>query len=565
MNDLLGRAREWIASDPDPETRAELEALVAAKDMDEVATRMTGMLAFGTAGLRGRVGAGPARMNRAVVIRTSKGLADFLIAKAEGVPPRPVVVGFDARPSSRQFAADTVGVLAAAGIGVRYFAQPTPTPLVAYAAKHLAAEAAVVITASHNPPADNGYKVYDSNAAQIIPPVDFEITGHIELVGPALEVDRVDDAFAAKHALIGEVEDSILDCYWEELAAIRPPPSGSICSIVYTPLHGVGGALFLEVMRRGGHSFVQAVPEQATPDGTFPTLDFPNPEEPGALDLAIELAKRESADVVLANDPDADRLAAVISHQGSWRPLTGNQIGILLADYLLASYVDEKPAIVANSIVSTPMLGTTAAHHRARHVSTLTGFKWICNAGLALENAGEGRFLFGFEEALGYSAGGVVRDKDGLSAGLLFADLAAVERGRRRSVIDRLEDLYQRDGLWVSTQQSLVRDDPDGVAAITAALERLGEDPPHSVAGLEVTAVTDYRTGAEDRPFWLGSTPLLELGFGGRGRALVRPSGTEPKLKIYVDLTGEWGRGAEKALLDHAERVAAETAQILLS
>ena len=555
MSDLVERARAWIAADPDPCTRAELERIVISGDEVGLSARMNTLLTFGTAGMRGEVGAGAARMNRAVVIRTTYGLARYL-----GSTSRPVIVGFDARPTSRQFAEDTAGVLAAAGVAVLYFPTVTPTPLVAFAAKHLGAAAAVVVTASHNPPADNGYKVYGSEASQIAAPVDEEIQRAIEKAPGARDIERIDNVFGRASPLVRAVPDDILDCYWEEISATRSRREGSDLRIVYTPIHGVGRDVLFEVMHRAGHDGIVAVPEQAEPDGTFPTVTFPNPEEPGALDLAIALANQSDADLLIANDPDADRLAAVVPHEGSWRPLHGNEIGVLLGDYLLAHHTGVDTPIVVNTIVSSPMLGRIATTYGARHAQALTGFKWIVKAGLSIEAAGEGRFIFGYEEALGYTVGSIVRDKDGISAALIFTDLVADLRDGDASIMDRLHDLWRRHGLWVSAQVSISRPGAEGAAALQDAVERLADHPPEQVGGHEVTGVTDYREGADSRPPWLGEQPLVEMELGEMGRILVRPSGTEPKLKIYVDLAGTVGSdpdAQQRDLLSQAERLGA--------
>jgi phosphomannomutase len=539
MDDLTERARSWIDADPDPSTRAELQQIVDEGDRDELTARMGASLEFGTAGIRGAVGAGPARMNRAVVIRTTFGLARYL--ESIGAGDGPVVVGFDARPSSRDFAEDTVGVLAAAGSGVVFFPEPAPTPWVAFAAKRLHAVAAVVVTASHNPPADNGYKVYGSDAAQIVPPVDTAIQSAIESAPGAIDIPRLEHAFSSGSALVREVDTDISEWYWEEVSSLRVRSGGSDLKVVYTPLHGVGGQAVFDVMERAGHTGFMAVPEQAEPDGSFPTVAFPNPEEPGALDLAIYMAQAESADLVIANDPDADRLAVVVPHAGEWRPMSGNEIGVLLADYVLANDYEPSSAIVASSIVSSPMLGDVAAAYGAHHESTLTGFKWIVRAGRAVEQATGDRFVFGYEEALGYTIGPTVRDKDGIAAALFFTDLVADLAEGGQAPLDRLVELWRRHGIWVSAQASITRRGPEGLEEIRQAIERLGDDPPREVEGLPVTAVTDYRSGGDSRPEWLGEQALIELSLGDRGRVLARPSGTEPKLKVYVDLREDPG------------------------
>ncbi len=537
-------ARAWIAGDPDPTTREELSKLVEAGDTAELGERMHAPLEFGTAGLRGVVGAGQNRMNRAVVIRTTRGLADYLIAHELDARSLPVVVGFDGRLSSRQLATDTVGVLLAAGLTVRFFDAPVPTPIVAYAARQLAACAAIVITASHNPPEYNGYKVYAANGAQIIPPTDARIAAAIAEVGPAKDVPRVESALEGEHEHCELVPHALFDRYLMELDATRPDVAADRdFSIVYTPMHGVGWRFAEQALRHAGYQRVRVVPEQAEPDGNFPTVRFPNPEEPGALDLAKALADKEEADLVLANDPDADRLAVCVpTVTRRWQQLTGNQVGLLLADFVLARASRLPQPLVISSIVSSPMLGVIAEAYGARFDQTLTGFKWIWNAALDLEHAGGVRYVFGYEEALGYSVGHIVRDKDGISAAVLFADLAANCRANGQSVIERLEALYRSHGLWVSVQKSVVRPGTEGQAEIVAAMDRLGRDIPTELASHKVEGSIDYRSGGAARPRWLPDTSLVALMLEGGSRVLVRPSGTEPKLKIYVDLRVDVGK-----------------------
>jgi phosphomannomutase len=549
---ILDVARTWIAGDPDPQTRAELQALVDAGDAPALAARME-PVAFGTAGIRGEVGAGPGRMNRAVVIRTTRGLADFL--EGRGDRGRLVVVGYDGRTDSRRFAEDAVAVVRGAGFAVRCFDGTTPTPLVAHAALAAGAAAAVVITASHNPPRDNGYKVYDDNGAQIVPPVDAGIARSIAAVGPAAAVPRRDE-------FGGENPRSAEDAYVADVLAFRGvAPAPAAVSMVYTALHGVGGPLTLRLLDETGHRAVTVVSEQFIPDGAFPTVAFPNPEEPGALDRAEAVASEVGAGLVLANDPDGDRLGVAVSDAGVWRRLTGNEIGVLLADFVLERTTGPD-RLVVTSVVSTPMLEAVAAHHRVAHATTLTGFKWICNAALDLEARGR-QFVFGFEEALGYTVGPVVRDKDGMAAALWFADMAAACRAAGETVLDRLARLWVRDGLWVSHPISLRRQGDAGLAEIEAAMTRVATDPPDEVGGVAVAAVTDYSVGAAERPRWLAAAPLVELSLADGSRVLVRPSGTEPKLKIYTDVclrvaTVEAVPAARAAALASAERIAAE-------
>lgn len=545
--DLIQRTVAWIDGDPDPVTRAELQSLLDSGDTAALEERMGPMLRFGTAGIRGVVEAGSSRMNRAVIIKTTAGLGAYLLRR-HGSNPGPVVVGFDARLSSRQFAEDTTGVLLAAGFEVFMFPEPTPTPIVAFAGKELQAIATVVVTASHNPPRDNGYKVYDDNGAQIIPPVDEGIASEIELTGPARSVPRAEIGRATI------LDDRLFEQYWCAVDAERPKVEPAPLRIVTTPLHGVGGRPLVEILSKAGYTDIFPVPEQFEPDGRFPTTVFPNPEEPGALDLALELASNIEADLVIANDPDADRLAVAVPGTPDWQTLSGNQVGVLLADHILTHWHHSVRPIVINSIVSTPMLGAVARYHDAHFEQTLTGFKWITNAALDLEARGVGRFALGFEEALGYSVGPVVRDKDGLSAALVFTDMVAEAQRTGRNVDDLLDDLALRCGTWVSAQHAVVRPGSDGLDDIQAAMERLGNEQPSVVAGRDVVSVTDFRKDSHSRPRWLPADGLMLMELAGDGRVLVRPSGTEPKLKIYVDLRAALG-GADSRTAEEARLV----------
>jgi phosphomannomutase len=559
---LHARARAWIDGDPDPRTRAQLQTLLDAGDNEALADHVGSALTFGTAGLRGAVGPGPNRMNRAVVIRTTRGLADHLLATVPDAATRGVIVGFDARHDSLRFAQDTVGVLAGAGIPVQWFPTPQPTPLVPYTQKVLGAAAGVVVTASHNPPQDNGYKVYLDGAAQIAPPVDELVAAAIAAVGPAREVPRVE---VLESELVAAVPGELVDRYLADLVAARPPVTGPDLRIVYTPLHGVGRELVERALADGGYLDVHVVPSQGEPDGDFPTVAFPNPEEPGAMDASLALAAEVGADLVLANDPDADRLAvAVPDGAGGFRALTGNQIGVLLADHLLASTAADRPLVVS-SIVSSPMVHAVAREHGARSEVTLTGFKWIWAAGRELERDALYTFVYGFEEALGSSVGTVVRDKDGIGGAVAFADLARHLAGSGQSVLDRWEQLCRTHGLWVSHQLAITRPGAAGQAEIAAAMASLDGTVPTVLAGHAVTGSTDYRVDAEQRPSWLARHDLVAMDLTD-GRAMIRPSGTEPKCKIYVDLRTEVGDGDDLRtrtddLLAEAAAVAADLAE----
>jgi len=517
---LVAAAEAWRDEDPDPETRAEVDALLAGPDAAGLADRFGARLEFGTAGLRGEMAAGPNRMNRAVVIRTTAGLAAYLVAT--GQAGRPVVVGFDARHRSDRFARDAAAVLAAAGFAVHLGDRPLPTPVVAFAVGHLGACAAVQVTASHNPPADNGYKVYLGDGAQIVPPADADISAHIDAVGPLASVPRAAD----DDPRIIPVGDDLVDAYVAGALAQTTAPEVRDLSVVYTPLHGVGCDVLAEVLTRAGFPPPAVVPEQAAPDPAFPTVAFPNPEEPGALDLALALAAGRGADVVLANDPDADRLAVALPVPGGgWAPLAGDEIGVVLADWLL-SRGEGADRLVVTTVVSSSMLARLAAARGVVAAETLTGFKWIARAALDRPDL---RFVYGYEEALGSCVGTLVRDKDGITAALAFAELAAWEKARGRSVRDRLDDLARELGVHATGQRSLRVAGADGLGRMRAAVDRLAAAPPATLAGRDVTAVEDLRAGLRLPP----TDGVVVRGDG--VRLIVRPSGTEPKLKCYAE------------------------------
>ena len=573
LDALRERAHAWADADPDPVMRAELAGLADTADA-EVLTELVGSgLTFGTAGLRGRVGPGPNRMNRAVVIRATRGLVDHLLTTDPTAAQRGIVVAFDARHDSERFARDVAAVIAGAGMYVHRFLTHQPTPVGAFAQKALDAAACVVVTASHNPPADNGYKVYVEGAAQIVPPTDVAIAAAIDAIGPAVDVLRIADDALDADPHVHVLGDELLERYLAAIPSARPLPHPDAAAtplrIAYTPLHGVGRDLVLRALAQGGHDDVHVAPTQSEPDGDFPTVAFPNPEEPGALDAVLALAREVGADLVLANDPDADRLAVAVPYgDGDFVALSGNRIGVLLAQHCLAGIgrgVDVGGAIplIASSIVSTPMVSAVAAAHGARSEVTLTGFKWICAAARELEAQGH-HLVYGFEEALGSAVGGVVADKDGISAAVAFADLTRGLKAEGHSVLDLLTDLHRQHGLWVSHQHSLVHEGAAGARRIADAMARIGDAPPTVIAGASVTAVTDFRTGAHARPSWLGEHDLVAFTLD-EGRVMIRPSGTEPKCKIYVDVRGELAPDALLADIADAERaLAARAAELAL-
>ena len=555
-DELRARAQRWLHHDPDPDTRAATEALLALAD-DEGAQELElcfgERLAFGTAGIRGLLGPGPGRMNRALVQRVTQGLADYLLATVPGARERGVVVGHDARRQSDEFAADTVAVLAGAGFRVLECAPLAPTPLVAFALNELGAAAAVVVTASHNPPEYNGYKVYWENGAQIIPPHDVGIAAAIDAVEPA-GIFTVERPSPRIEDVPADLEERYLAAVAEQIEFV--PAGGAARTIVYTPLHGVGAALCERAMRAQGVEIATVV-EQRAPDGAFPTVRFPNPEEEGALDLALELARTVDADLVLANDPDADRLAVALRQGAGYRQLSGDELGAVLADALLeargAEWNRASQAFVARSVVSSTLIERVAAHHGAAGFETLTGFKWLWNA--ALERQARGAVhVFSYEEALGYSVGPAVRDKDGISAAALVARLA---RDPARSLWSRLLAIWERHGHYATRQRSIVDAEPGGMERHAARLARLREGPPTALAGHRVERVQDYARPGGDLP----PSNCLALHLEGGSRVMVRPSGTEPKLKIYLQAVLPWSATAPRAArarLDQLERAMLE-------
>jgi phosphomannomutase len=533
--DVHAEAQRWIAADPDPVTRAELQGLVDAGDDAALAERFATRLEFGTAGIRGPLGAGPARMNRVLVRRVTAGLAARLLLEP-GAADRGVIVGRDARHMSAEFAEDTTRVLAGAGIRVHVLPGVSPTPVVAFCVGHLGAAAGVQITASHNPPSDNGYKVYWGDGAQILPPLDQQI---------AAAIDAIEDVVLAPadDPLVQPLGGDVVEAYLAAaLSLLRRPAAGRDLRIVTTALHGVGGDLAGRLLSLGGFDDVHPVADQAAPDPDFPTVAFPNPEVPGALDRALHLAADTSADLVLANDPDADRIAAaVVDHDGSWRPLDGDELGCLLAEWLLETRTPGPPAAVATTVVSSQLLARIAAYHRVTYRETLTGFKWLARAALDVAAEG-GEMVLGYEQALGVMCGTAVLDKDGLSAALVTAEMAAVAKAEGRTLLDRLDDLARRHGVHVTVGRSLLLEGPGGAALVQATLERLLADPPRSVEGVPVVAVADHVAGvrrfADGRtePLSTPAADLVGLQLEDGTRLQVRPSGTEPLLKFYAEV-----------------------------
>jgi phosphomannomutase len=503
----------WRDQDPDPQTRQQVdELLIAAATGDaqavaELVDAFSARLQFGTAGLRGALGAGPNRMNRVVVGQAAAALADYLLD--HGMAGGKVIIGFDARRNSDVFARDTAEIMSGAGFQSMITPGPLPTPVVAFGVRHRGCVAGVVVTASHNPPQDNGYKVYLGDGSQIVPPADTEITARIEEVAK----HSLDDVPRTQsYEVIGP---ELVDAYIDRIVSSVPTSAPRQLRWVYTPLHGVGGSLVTRVVAASGFPPAHVVAEQAEPDPRFPTVAFPNPEEPGAIDLALAQAQQVDADLVIANDPDADRLAAAVILDGRWRMLRGDELGVLLGEDALRRGVR---GTYACSIVSSSLLATIAAAYGQPFVSTLTGFKWIGRVP---------NLVYGYEEALGYCVDPkTVPDKDGISALVRLLTLAAGLNAEGRNLADRLDEIARRYGVYETDQMSVRVDDPK---IITAAMARLRASPPRILTG-EPTSVVDLAHGTEQLPpsdAVLITSEMIKV--------VVRPSGTEPKLKCYLE------------------------------
>jgi phosphomannomutase len=505
-DDLLDRARDWLSQDPDPVTRDELQALIDADDTKGLEDRFKERLQFGTAGLRGALGAGPNRMNRVIVAQAAAGLAAYLLE--HGSSPS-VVIGYDARHNSDVFARDTAEIMEGAGVHAHLLPTHLPTPVLAFAIRHLGCSSGVMVTASHNPPEDNGYKVYLEDSSQIVPPADADISAAIDAVGRVDEMPR-----SEAYELLGP---EVFEAYVEAVVALPEDGPREVVA-VYTPMHGVGRDTLVEAVSRAGFPALHVVREQAEPDPDFPTVAFPNPEEPGAMDLALKLSSEVGADIIVANDPDADRCAVGVRDGESYRMLTGDQVGALLADFMLRRGHE---GTYGASIVSSDLLGRQAAAYDQPWQQTLTGFKWLGK----IET-----LVFGYEEALGYSvAPDIARDKDGVSAIITVLEMAAELKADGRTLIDRLDDIYREHGLHATAQLSVRVDD---LSIITRAMETLRTSPPSSLGGADVTSVDDLADGYHGLP----PTDGVRLGLDGDARIICRPSGTEPKLKCYIEV-----------------------------
>ncbi|MCT8609937.1 phospho-sugar mutase [Glaesserella parasuis] len=531
METLFQVAQNWLDQDPDLETRAELEQLISqakandAKAQAELANRFDGRLQFGTAGLRGRLQAGSMGMNRVLVAQAAGGLAEFL----KGYDKEPsIVLGYDGRKNSDVFARDTAEIMAAAGIKTYLLPRKLPTPVLAYAIKYFDTTAGVMVTASHNPPEDNGYKVYLGKAnggGQIVSPADQEIAACIDKVAQG----SIKDLPRSQNYTV--LDDEIVDAYIAKTASLAKEPQVDI-NYVYTAMHGVGYEVLSKTLAKAGLPQPSIVAEQVWPDGTFPTVNFPNPEEKGALDLAIKVAKERNAEFIIANDPDADRLAvAVPDAQGNWKPLHGNVIGCFLGWYLAKQYhAQGKKGILACSLVSSPALAEIAKKYGFESEETLTGFKYIGKVN---------GLLFGFEEALGYLVDpDKVRDKDGISAAIMFLDLVRNLKKQGKTLADYADDFTKEFGAYVSGQISIRVDDLSAIGKLMTALRT---NPPSEVGGFKVATFLDHTK--TDR-----QSDILVFVIENGSRLIARPSGTEPKIKFYLDARGTDPKNAEEVL-----------------
>ncbi len=545
LDDLLARVRDWVSDDPSADTAGRLEELVGAVDRggsavakQELRELFSGELAFGTAGLRGAVGPGPNRMNIAVVRRAAAGIAAWV--QGSGASPS-VVIGRDARHGSEAFLEESVGVLVGAGVDVSVLPAPVPTPVLAYAIRHLGAGAGIMVTASHNPATDNGYKVYDEGGCQVADPQSQAIAAAMAEAGRVTDLPLAPAGDPRRTLLGSEVVESYV-------AATRRGVLGAArdrtpVDVAYTALHGVGSPVVHQVCRDAGFITLHEVTAQADADPDFPTVAFPNPEEPGALDRLIEQASYVGADLALANDPDADRLALTVWNPAvgerrdpaAWQTLSGDQLGWLLADHLVRRGGLPEGAVMATTIVSSTLLRALALDAGLGYVETLTGFKWIGRAPRPDQT-----LVLGYEEALGYCVGDVVRDKDGIGALLLACELVSDLLDRGLTVFDALDDLARRFGVYATGQWSLRLEGAEGACRIAAAMSRLRGAPPTEVASRSVASVTDLADGAGGRS--LPPADVVGLALHG-ARVVVRPSGTEPKLKCYVEVVEPVGDG----------------------
>jgi phosphomannomutase len=570
---LAARASAWRDADPDPQTRTELDRLLASGDTAALESRFDGALAFGTAGIRAEIGAGPMRMNRVVVGRVAAGLARYITTSDPAAAAAGVVVGYDGRTNSAVFATDAARILSRAGVRVSLLPGPLPTPVLAFSVRHRHAAYGLMVTASHNPREYNGVKVYVRDGGQLLPPADEQIASAIDAVDPL----RLPAGWAEGPFGFVPADDSV-DAYITAVAARgRAAPGAGQLKVVHTALHGVGDGTVRAVLAAAGWPAPIPVTAQQRPDPAFPTVHYPNPEEPGVLDLARDTAEQAGADLVLANDPDADRLAVMVPGPGGWRAFTGDELGALLGDAVLTRLArgepvtdpGGRPPVVATTVVSGSLLRRLAETAGVPCVTTLTGFKWIARG-----DGNDHGLIYGYEQALGYAVRpDLVADKDGISAALLVLQLASEEAAHGRTLSDRLDDLALAHGLHVTALRTVKADGATGLAQLNDAVERVRKEPPRRLAGQPVT-VTDLREAAPGLVDLAGGhaerspgqplppADVLIWHAGGDARVMIRPSGTEPELKIYAEAVRPVRSRAELAA---ARASAAEQAEQMMA
>ncbi|MCG9713697.1 phospho-sugar mutase [Shewanella insulae] len=567
---IQARIKHWLSLDSDAKSRDEIQALMDQGEQEELAVRFAGRLTFGTAGIRGVVGAGPMRMNRLVVQQTSKGVAEYLKAQVDNAVSRGVVIGYDGRHDSKQFAEDAASVLTAAGFKVFLTGKVAPTPLVAFGVLHLGAAAGIVVTASHNPPQYNGYKVYWGNGAQIIPPHDTGIAARIELAANS-PVDMLPLETAIESGKLVMLEEDYYQAYRQGVLhaeVLQSPARPELVSLAYTAMHGVGAEMAETLLNDIGVNQVYSVAAQREPDGDFPTVNFPNPEEAGAMDLVMAEAHKHGTMLACANDPDADRFAVAVRKSAAtpempaseaYQMLTGDQVGVLLGHYLL-SHASDDQRLLCCTIVSSSLLTRISEACGARCETTLTGFKWLTNVGMSKQTQ-ENRFLFAYEEALGYTVGSMVWDKDGLSALVAFVQLTAELAAKGETLWDRLESIYRQYGYYLNRQVSIALSGEPGAPTIGEQLRALA---PSEIAGRALVSVDDISLGVRrfadgrEETIDLPRSDVLIYRLEGNARVIVRPSGTEPKVKCYYEVVEPFGEQEGLEEVQHRAEAAME-------
>ncbi|ODN31225.1 phospho-sugar mutase [Fervidobacterium thailandense] len=545
MRDYMAEYRKWLESPyVDEATKSELRAIEG--NDEEIKERFLLELEFGTAGLRGKIGAGTSRMNIYTVARATQGLANFVLEKGSEYAKKGVVIAYDVRRMSKEFARVTAEVLAANGIQVYLFDDIRPTPVLSFAVRYLGTTSGIVITASHNPPDYNGYKVYWDKGSQITDEVAKPIEAHIRSIDDFSKIKRMDFDVALSQGLIKIVGADVDEAYFEKVLSL------SLCeeidkeiSIVYTPLHGTGTKFVERVLRERGFKNYFIVPEQAQPSGEFPTVSYPNPEDVNAFELALKYAKERDADIVLATDPDADRVALMVKHKGEYVPLNGNQTGALLIDYLLSQRKTKgilpKNGIIIKSIVTGDLGKMIAKCYGVETFETLTGFKNIC--GLENELEGKYSFQFGYEESIGYVTGDFVRDKDGVMMTMLISEMAAFHKKHGKTLVDVLEGLYKKHGYYLEDNFSLIYEGLKGMEKIRRIMEKFRKHYPRQIGFLDLVEFIDYKVrkvfdknGNEigDVEQHIPASDVLRFFLSDGSWYAIRPSGTEPKLKVYI-------------------------------